>query len=129
MIDPKQFVWILHALGIIFIVWILTKLFHLDIPKFFRLVVQESIDLSRRKISVGTFNMIGFLGLLVFGSFIIICLKFNHVFDLVSSFISGRKAHELQGDAGLLGMFYFLCIFLVFSVAVTAWHDVRKRRK
>lgn len=124
----SEFTWIVHGVGLIFLLWLIKKVFGYDAVGLLKLLLQEMRDLLRKDLTMGAYNMMGAIFIFVFGAFTIAALKLEAVFQKLSLVIGIDKAKELHGYVSPAAMFFTLTGFLIFSLVVVAWDKTNGRK-
>lgn len=116
--DLHQFSWIVHGIGLIFLLWLAHKLLGLGPAKLLGNLIQEIKQLSARKFSVSALNALGCIVLFVFGVLILVLTHIESASRTLTDLIGTTHAETLVESADLGNLFLIEAILIILSIWV-----------
>jgi hypothetical protein len=128
---PQWFVngLLLAILAAIFLLlyWVANRILGGELSHLVSIIKQEWDDSRSRKVSVGSINWRGFIGLLLFGFVVIVSMSAQKVVGLVGSVMGIEHAKELAHYSNFLTLFYVAALWLFFSVTMVVFDNKNGR--
>jgi len=112
--------------GLLFLYWLSSKLLGEKFDHIYHFIKHEWEDARSRKHTVGSMNMFGFFGLMLFG---LICFIFGasqKLLGLVAAAIGQHKAEEMISSTNYLAFAYFLGTYFFLSLVCVAVDNRRR---
>jgi hypothetical protein len=126
-VELSQFTWVIHAVVLLGLAWLATKLFHVDFARLVRITLEEFKDLSRLRFTLGSMNMLGIVVVTIFGLVVIGTLEFEELMSLLVSVLNRDKAEAFKQLATIRAMFFFVGGFWLASMVFVLIDNWRRR--
>jgi len=120
-VELSQFTWVIHAALMLGLAWFATKIFHVDFAHLLRITLEEFKDLSRRRFTIGSMNMLGIVVVAILALVVIGALEVEEFMSLLVSVLNKEKAEAFKKVATIPAMFFSVLAFWMVFVLIDNW--------
>lgn len=124
----KNIDWFINALLIVFLIYLIVKIFHINPLEIFHILANEFKDLLDRNLSLGSLNMMCLICVIVFGFATFAVIEIDKGVKLLQLLITQERTNSLKEYVSFSTMFYVVIGLAAVSVVSVLIDNLNKRK-